>query len=164
MDSEKPGGCQPAPQAGGGEGHGGGSLEARGSQIHDRESATFLKPGTTVYLKWKGQLLRCVTEARHDFNNAIVVSNGTGEYTVTADDLVSEEEYLKRVWESKCSLALVQYNLEIKYFAETPPEITKPAKRNKWIAEQLKITPREAAARLRACAHFKLIELPEEKK
>jgi hypothetical protein len=162
MDSEIKSGCEPAPAPGGGQGSTGGPVQEGNLQVHDGKATPVFKLQDIVYLRFKGDLLRVVIVGFHEFNNAIVVANGIGEYTVTRGDLISEAEHLANVFEENKKESAREHSRVLDAYSVLPPEITKISKINKWIAEQCSMTPREVSGAVRSLAHWKLIELPKQ--
>lgn len=155
MDRQEPKGCQQPATAGISEGSTGGSVEAGGCQIPGGK-APFV-PGQSVYLRWQGQWLRTTVTNIFDFGGAIEVANGTGTFTVTAADLITEAKYLQDRWDDNQETARKMYRQLLAVWPEVP-DFNKVSKRNKWIAEKLQMPARNVAAQVRACIHFKLIE------
>lgn len=162
MDSQTESGREPAPAPGVGQGCPGRPVPPGGGEILGGQTPPVLKVRDVAYLRWKGDLLRVIVEEFWEFGNVISVSNGIGEYICKREDLITEAEHLANVFEVNKNFAAREHSRVLDAWSVLPPEITKTAKRNKWLAEQCGITAREAAGAVRSLAHWKLIELPKE--
>lgn len=165
MDNTSQERCEGSPTPSGHEGCAGGPVPAGGNEILGGETPPVptIKVGDIVYLRWKGELLRCRTEALQEFGGAINVSNGNGEYICERKDLITEAEHLANVFEENKLAAARQNSRVLDAYPLIPATITKTAKRNKWLADLCGMTARDVAGAVRSLAHWKLIELPKEK-
>lgn len=169
MDSETEGGCEPSPAPSLGQGCPGGSVSPGGGEVLSGETpsvlavAPVLKVGDIAYLRYKGELLRVVVEYFQKYGGAINVSNGNGEYIVARGDLITEAEHLANLFEENKNIAARENARVLEAYPLIPATITKTSKRNKWLAEHLKMTPRDVAGAVRSLAHWKLIELTKDK-
>lgn len=156
MDSEIESGREQAPAPGVGQGLVGGSIPEGNGEVHDGKAAPVWRPKRQeiVYLRWKGELLRCVTVAFQDFGGAIVVANGHGEFTVTINDLISEAQYLDDKFEENRNAARRQYSRVLDAWVSG-------LQTSKEISESIKWSRRDVAGALRSLAHWKLIEKPK---